>query len=148
MMKMLFLPLVVRRKTLKINLGNLKEHAMDAWDYLVAVVREALQGLSRGMAGAVRAYSESAQLRPVAVNGHADLWTKGDLAPVPANGFWRDEEPGLNVASGRFGTTVDEADGRWTDPSYAYEPDNIYHGTLVDPTATNSLGAGHHGADW
>jgi len=23
---------------------------------------------------------------------------------------------------------------RWTDPTYAYELDNIYHGTLVDPT--------------
>lgn len=24
--------------------------------------------------------------------------------------------------------------GRWTDPTYAYEPDNIYHGTLIDQT--------------
>lgn len=23
---------------------------------------------------------------------------------------------------------------RWTDPTYAYEPDNIYHGTMIDPT--------------
>ena len=23
---------------------------------------------------------------------------------------------------------------RWTDPTYAYEPDNVYHGTLIDPT--------------
>ena len=29
---------------------------------------------------------------------------------------------------------------RWTDPSYAYEPDNIYHGTMIDPT--------HHDDDW
>lgn len=37
------------------------------------------------------------------------------------------------VTSG-YGSGTSTDSSRWMDPMYAYEPDNIYHGTLIDPT--------------
>ena len=44
------------------------------------------------------------------------------------------------VGTCRFLSDSESETSRWTDPMYAYEPDNIYHGTMIDPT--------HHDDDW
>jgi hypothetical protein len=36
--------------------------------------------------------------------------------------------------TGSYGSGIRMDTDRWTDPTYAYEPDNIYHGTPIDPT--------------
>ncbi len=36
--------------------------------------------------------------------------------------------------TGSYGSGIHMDTDRWTDPMYASEPDNIYHGTLIDPT--------------
>ena len=46
---------------------------------------------------------------------------------------------GSTISFGYESDTSMEA-SRWTDPTYAYEPDNIYHNTPVDPT--------YHDDDW
>ncbi|MGE4338239.1 MAG: hypothetical protein AB7E55_20005 [Pigmentiphaga sp.] len=38
------------------------------------------------------------------------------------------------VETCRFLSDSESETGRWIDPMYAHEPDNIYHGTLIDPT--------------
>lgn len=44
------------------------------------------------------------------------------------------------VETCRFLSDSESETGRWIDPMYAHEPDNIYHGTMIDPT--------HHDDDW
>lgn len=111
---------------------------MDAWDYLVAVVREALQGLGRGMAGAVHAYRESVQMRPAVADGYPYHWTRADAGRVDET-LWQEGEQMADHPVGDRSMSDDEVHGRWTDPTYAYEPDNIYHGSLVDPTSDHRL---------
>ena len=56
--------------------------------------------------------------------------------------FSSDDDWSTNSAT--YDSTIsfsyDSDTSRWTDPMYAYEPDNIYHGTVIDPT--------HHDDDW
>lgn len=153
---------------------------MDAWDYLVAVVREALQGLSRGMAGAAHGYRVSAAAHSVAADGgswaggqapfsedHGDLFLepskddvcfRGDVfhdpayAGLPGN-MWTNEAQSATACTGvpanvAWPESGDMVPDRWTDPTYAYEPDNIYHGTLVDPSSSHGLETSRLGAEW
>lgn len=78
---------------------------MDAWDYLVAVVREALQGLGCGMAGAQQAYMASAA-------SHAAV------------------APGIVAEGHGEGSSQEVFDYHWDrmmSPAYSHMPDNVHY---------------------
>lgn len=73
-------------------------------------------------------------------DGAADAFiASNSLSLFEQSSLSSDDWPTSGMADDSFVTSGYEPDSgmdtsRWTDPSYAHEPDNIYHNTSMDPT--------------
>ena len=82
---------------------------------------------------------DSVAYAPVRVNtddSTTDAICGNSLSLLNRSAFSSDDDwPTSSASDGSSISIGYESDtSRWTDPTYAYEPDIIYHGTLIDPT--------------